>query len=92
MSAVYCPGCKTLFAWRGEKCPVCGNTDSPLSHTTPIVPIFPMGDSCFPQIVGVRGGCQMCSVTHSEYEIDSHRYCKACFDRRFTLVEKTATA
>lgn len=76
-----CPKCYAVLAFAAESCPVCTPVGMRGFSTQPYSGIYP-------HTIGVRGGCSGCCVTHSEYEVNGRRYCRACFDERFTLIEK----
>lgn len=74
-----CPKCRVVLDHAAAKCPVC-------EPSQPYV--FP---AYHPFTIGISGSCEFCACTSPLHTINGKRYCKACFDQRFTLIEKTPT-
>jgi hypothetical protein len=78
-----CSKCGTIFAHSMTDCPLCRFTATSVAVIT-----APYGDSVNPRFIGVRGSCEFCVCTSPLHTINGKQYCKACFDKRFTLIEK----
>ena len=88
-----CQKCHTVFTCAMANCPVCNPVRNiPTVSICEYDPNHPHDGGYDPiskiTFAGVRGSCDFCVCTSPIHTINNKRYCRACFDKRFTLIEK----